>query len=309
MRIFYLSALCLILLVSTSLSLTSSQNIHTNPLEALSFFSKDYPKAPVLKDTSYYPVISAQGALAVDLDSSVVLYEKEPDQHLLPASTTKIITALVAMDYYPKDKVITVVDPYVDGQKMGLVVGEKISVNDLFYGLLVFSANDAAEVLANNYPGGRGSFVAAMNIKAKQLNLTNSHFENPTGLDGVAQYTSARDLIRVSQAAMQKPYFAQIVGTKSIVVKSTDGKIVHRLTNVNELLGKVEGVVGVKTGWTEEARENLVTYITRDGKNVMIAVLGSQDRFGETKELINWIYSNYEWQQVKLPSNTEKITQ
>ena len=97
--------------------------------------------------------------------------------------------------------------------------------------------------------------------------------------------------------------FAKIVGTKNIIVKSTDDKIVHRLTNINELLGVVPGVMGVKTGWTENARENLVTYIERDGHKVFIAILGSSDRFGETKELINWIFENYTWQSVTLPTN------
>jgi len=100
---------------------------------------------------------------------------------------------------------------------------------------------------------------------------------------------------------MKNPEFANIVGTKEITVKSIDGKIVHKLANVNQLLGKVPGVLGVKTGWTESARENLVTYIERDNHKIMIAVLGSQDRFGETKELINWIFANYSWQEVRLP--------
>jgi D-alanyl-D-alanine carboxypeptidase (penicillin-binding protein 5/6) len=101
---------------------------------------------------------------------------------------------------------------------------------------------------------------------------------------------------------MEDPRFAEIVGTKTQVVRSIDGKIAHYLTNINELLGKIPGVLGVKTGWTENARENLVTYVNRDGHRVMIAVLGSQDRFGETKELIDWIYSSYQWQEVKYPN-------
>ena len=99
----------------------------------------------------------------------------------------------------------------------------------------------------------------------------------------------------------QNPIFAKIVGIKEITVKSVDGKITHKLTNVNKLLGSVEGVLGVKTGWTENARENLVTEVSRNGKRVMIVVLGSSDRFGETTELIDWIYNNYSWENV-IPS-------
>jgi D-alanyl-D-alanine carboxypeptidase len=267
------------------------------------FIKKEFPPNPVISKDATFPIFSAQGILAVDLTSEVTLFEKDADKALLPASTTKIVTALVAMNSFNKDGVIEIGNISIEGQKMGLKKGEKITVSDLLYGLLVYSANDAAEALAQNYPGGRDNFVLAMNDFAKSLHLENTNFTNPSGLDGVGNHivSTARDLIRVSTYAMKNPEFAKIVGTKEITVKSIDGKIIHRLISVNELLGKVIGVMGVKTGWTESARENLVTYIERDGHRVMIAVLGSQDRFGETKELINWIFSNYTWQEVKTP--------
>lgn len=254
--------------------------------------------APVLAGNVSFPILSAQAALAIDLDSRITLYEKDPDKPLLPASTTKIITALVAMDYYPLDKVLRVDKVNVKGQKMGLVEGEQITVGNLLYGLLVYSANDAAEVLAENFPGGRDLFITAMNLKVEELGLENTHFNNPSGLDGSGHLSTARDLIQVSEVAMGDVQFRQMVGTKEKVVTSVDGKIKHRLTNINELLGKVEGILGVKTGWTESARENLVTYVERDGKRIMIVLLASQDRFGETEELIDWIFSNYSWQTV-----------
>lgn len=256
---------------------------------------------PTISKTASFPIVSAQAALAIDLTSGVTLYEKNPDSPLLPASTTKIVTALVAREYYPLDLVLKVGDIKIEGQKMGLIKGEEITVESLLYGLLVYSANDAAEVLAQNFPGGRDLFIVAMNIKAKELNLDHSKFSNPTGLDGNGHVSTARDLILVSEIAMEDPIFATIVGTKQKIVKSTNGKIVHNLKNINELLGSVDGVLGVKTGWTENARENLVTYLDRDGRQIMIALLGSQDRFGETKELIDWIFANYSWQEVSPP--------
>lgn len=259
---------------------------------------KSFTPIPILSDDAGFPVISAQAALAVDMASGISLYEKNPDSPLLPASTTKIVTALVALDAYPLDSVLKIESLKIDGQKMWLRYGEEIKVRDLLYGLLVFSANDAAEALAASYPGGREAFVAAMNEKAEQLSLENTKFYNPSGIDGNGHVTTARDLIRVSEVAMRNPEFAKIVGTKEITVASIDGKTKHRLTNINELLGKVSGVMGVKTGWTEYARENLVTYIERDGHKIMIALLGSQDRFGETKELITWMFENYTWQDV-----------
>lgn len=299
------------LAISKDPSLLSSVSAKVNSITKLNPLTKakSFPKNPVLGTETSYPVISAQGALAVDLDSGVPLYEKNTDERLLPASTTKIVTAIVALDSYSLDQVLTVPrSAHVDGQKMGLYTGEQMKVEDLLYGLLVFSANDAAMTLAHNYPVSTESgvtsysaFVSAMNEKAKKLSMTNSNFENPVGLDGVVQTTTARDLVRVSEVAIKNPTFSRIVGTKSVVVSDVTGKSKYYLKNINELLGKVPGVMGVKTGWTENARENLVTYIERDGHRVMIAILGSQDRFGETKELIDWIFTNYEWQEVKLP--------
>lgn len=292
---FYLAAFVFIaslaLVIPNSVGPRPQTQSKKSPLLAFS-------STPVISGNMDFPGVSAEAVLAVDTTSGTTLYEKDPDKKLLPASTTKIITALVAMDYYYDDQILEVRDIKVEGQKMGLKEGEKIKVADLLEGLLVFSANDAAEVLAQNYAYGREDFIAAMNQKAKDLRLVNSAFTNPTGLDtnGDSITSTARDLIEVAQVAMKNPEFARIVGTKDVTVTSVDGKITHKLANLNELLGKVPGVLGVKTGWTESARENLVTYVERDGHKIMIAVLGSQDRFGETKELIDWIFANYHWQ-------------
>jgi D-alanyl-D-alanine carboxypeptidase len=257
--------------------------------------AKNEAVEPVLIDSNTNLMISARSALAVDLVSGKILYEKNSDQPLLPASTTKIITALVALDSYSPQEILTVGYINIEGQKMGLVTGEKIRAEDLIYGLLVESANDAAEVLAANYPGGREMFVAAMNIKVKELGLTRSLFVNPSGLDQDGQITTASDLIKASTLAMENPLFSNVVATRQKTVTSVDEKFVHKLTNVNKLLGSVDGVLGVKTGFTEGAQENLVTYVNRDGKKVMFAVLGSSDRFGETKALINWVFGSYSW--------------
>ncbi len=262
---------------------------------------KKYSDLPILKERATFPILSAQSVMAVDLVSGVTLYEKDPNKILLPASTTKIVTALVALDTYELDQVLKVGRVNVEGQKMGLVWGEQITFKNLLYGLLVYSGNDAAEVLAQNHPGGRDLFIGLMNKKVKDLGLTNTHFNNPTGLDNSMQYSTTRDLAIVSKVAMKNPVFAEIVGTKEAIVKSIDNKYTHRLTNINKLLDEVPGVKGVKTGWTENARENLVTYIERDSRKVMIVVLGSSDRFGETKELIDWIFNNYNWKEVRYP--------
>ena len=296
---FYFTLLTFVFITSSALALSRFNEKPIVIREKIELTS--FTPIPELSDSSNFPILSAQAALAVDIDSGISLYEKNPNTPLLPASTTKIITALVAMDNYSLETNLTVGKFWVEGQKMGLREGEKIRVDDLLQGLLIFSANDAAEVLALNYPGGRSAFIDAMNEKARTLSLENSNFKNPTGLDGNGHSSTARDLVRVSEFAMRNKKFAQIVATKEKSVTSVDGKIAHKLINLNELVGKVEGVLGVKTGWTEVARENLVTYIERVGHRVMIALLGSQDRFGETEELISWIFENYEWQEVSLP--------
>lgn len=296
MKLLYLSLISFVFITTSALAISGVPII--SPINLSFYEPRNLSSLPTLVGQAPFPILSAEAALGVDIDSGVSLYEKNADTPLLPASTTKIITALVAMDYYPPDMELNVPKINVDGQKMGLIAGEKIKARDLLNGLLVYSTNDAAETLAQNFPGGRDLFIAAMNIKARQLSLDHSNFKNPSGLDGNTQVTTARDLIRVAQVAMQNPTFAKIVATKEITVKSQDGKIVHKLTNINKLLGAVPGVMGVKTGWTENARENLVTFVVRDGHRVMIALLGSSDRFGETKELIDWIFSSYSWSPV-----------
>ena len=302
-NLLFLAILAFIFVGSSALAISGEIPAVSKELTKLAAKpSKNFPPLPVLGKNNSFPTISAQGVLAVDLDSGIPLYEKNADAPLLPASTTKIITALVALDKYQLDQVLTVGRGVsVDGQKMGLYIGETIKFEDLLYGLLVYSANDAAETLAQDYPNGYDAFIAEMNQKAKDLSMTNSHFDNPVGLDGDGQRSTARDLIRASEVAMRNSEFAKIVGTENVTVHDTTGRISYSLKNVNQLLGAVPGVMGVKTGWTENARENLVTYVGRDNHKVMIAILGSQDRFGETKELIDWIFSNYNWTEVKLP--------
>ena len=297
-NLLYLAMLAVVFTASFAIAVTKRGEI-----QKLVYQEGKASDLPLLKESSGFPIVSAQGALAVDLDSGVTLYEKNADQKLLPASTTKIMTALVAMDYYKLDQVITIgqISVGTDTQRMGLVPGEQITFQDLLYGLLVYSASDVAMTLADNYSGGVEAFVAAMNQKAQALSLVNTQFENPVGLDGNGdQVSTAKDMVRLTRVAMQNPEFAKIVATKTVTIKSVDGKYVYPLTNINILLGKVDGVFGVKTGWTENARENLITYINRNNRKVMIAVLGSQDRFGETKELIDWIYGSYEWKKVGL---------
>jgi D-alanyl-D-alanine carboxypeptidase len=291
-----------VVVVTTGLVLSSRPRLSTL---ALPFFiniksviaREAYPPIPVYRGQTPFAV-GSEAVFVMDLDSEVVLLAKNENVSMLPASTVKMMTALVAADVYNTDSLLEVKNPMVVGQKMGLKPGEKITVNNLLNGLLIYSANDAAEVLAQNYSEGRQVFVSLMNQKAKNLGLTNTHFTNPSGIDENGQYTTARDLVYLGFGILENAKVSEIVATKRKTVASVDGLIQHRLVSTNELLGEVPGVLGIKTGWTEYARENLVTYINRDNHRVVIAVLGSRDRFGETRSIIDWVFSSFVWQPV-----------
>jgi len=243
------------------------------------------------------PELTAKGIIVIDPLSSVRLYEKNAASPLYPASTTKIMTSLVAMDNFKMDDILIVPKLIDEGQDIKLVEGEKLTAESLLYALLVASANDAAETLAANFPGGREAFIAKMNEKAGKLYLKETRFVNPSGIDQEGGYVSPFDLALLTKRALQNPRFAQMVATERMIITDTEGLRVHEFSNINQLLGKVEGVRGVKTGFTESAGECLVTYVERDGKKLIIVVLGSEDRFGETKKLIDWVYSNFIWGQ------------
>ena len=253
---------------------------------------------PVNQTKAPAPMLSARGGVVIDADSKTIIYAHNPDLWLLPASTTKIMTALVALDNYSLEDVVTVSEIITEPVKMGLFPGEKITVNNLLYGLLVGSANDAALALAAHHPQGETGFVKAMNQKAADLNLTNTQYTNPIGLDNYGQYTTVHDLSLLTAAAMGQPVFRSIVNTIKYTVTDVDKTKIHELENINELLGQIPGLVGVKTGYTELAGECLVTYVTRQNHSIITVVLASGDRFGESQRLIDWVFTNFVWQSL-----------
>jgi len=244
---------------------------------------------PYLK-LAYYPEVSAEGIYLVDLPSFTPVFERNSHQRFLPASTTKIMTALVAYDLYKPEDIITVKQTVEEGHVMNLVSGEKITVENLLYGTLVHSANDAAFALANNY--GREKFMKKVNEKAKSLGMNNSNFKNPAGLDNQNQYTTPFDLTLAARELLKNPYLSKIVSTKEITISDVDFKYFHQLTNVNKLLGEIQGLGGLKTGYTENAGENLVSFYKKNGHQFVVVILKSQDRFNDTRNIIKWVEEN-----------------
>jgi len=238
------------------------------------------------------PFVSAEGVYITDLTSFTPLYNKNSDHKFFPASTAKIITALVVADVFQPNDVITVKKAITkeekpDWQLMGLVTGERITVENLLYGILVHSANDAAVILADTY--GYDNFIIKMNEKAQQLHMNNTYFSNPDGIDEQDQLTSPYDLALAARALLKNPYLAKFVSTKEITISDVDYTHFHRLSNVNELLGEVNGIGGLKTGYTELAGENLVSFYKNKGHQYIIVVLKSLDRFEDTRQLTKWI--------------------
>ena len=247
---------------------------------------------PYLK-LPYYPEVLAEGVYLVDLPSFTPVLERNAKQRFLPASTAKIMTALVAFDLYKPEDIITVKQTISEGQVMNLIPGEKITVENLLYGTLVYSANDAAFVLADNY--GQEKFMKKINEKAKSLGMNDSNFRNPAGFDNQDQYTTPFDLTLAARELLKNPYLSKIVSIKEITISDVDFKYFHQLTNVNKLLGEIQGLGGLKTGYTENAGENLVSFYKKNGHQFVIVILKSLDRFNDTRNIVSWIEENIDY--------------
>lgn len=237
-----------------------------------------------------YPTLTSYASYVVDLPSFTPIIDFNSREKLFPASTVKIITALVAMDVYKPDDVVTVNRALTEGQLMGLQSGEKITVENLLYGILVHSGNDAAYAIADAY--GFDKYITLMNKKAKSLGMNDSYFTNPAGLDDMPQHITAFDLALASRALLNDHLLRKIVATKEITISDVDYKIFHRLANVNVLLGEIQGIGGLKTGYTEFAGENLVSFYKKNGHQYIIVVLKSLDRFEDTRNIVKWIDEN-----------------
>ena len=176
---------------------------------------------------------------------------------------------------------------------MELVFDEKITAENLLYGILVHSGNDAAYALADNY--GFEKFLQLINQKVSDLSMSGSHFVDPAGLEEYNQYTTPFDLALAARALLQNNQLKKMVATKEITISDVDFKYFHRLANVNKLLGEVQGIGGLKTGFTENAKENLVSFYQKNGHQFIIVILKSEDRFEDTKQIVNWIDANVDY--------------
>lgn len=235
--------------------------------------------------------LTAKSILIYDLSTNKTILEKNAKNKMPMASLTKIMTAVVSIENPRDDNSYYVNGNDIVGENsMGLEPGEVLTQEELLYGLLLMSGNDAAEVLAANSPLGRQGFIDAMNEKVKDLGLSDTHFDNPTGLQGDGlQYTTAYDLLVITKYALDYyPLFADIVATSTVSLPKTTLHKEYTLNNETNLLSTYEGVKGVKTGYTPEAGLCLVTYLDYSGHKIIGIILNSENRRGEMKQLLDY---------------------
>lgn len=248
-------------------------------------------------DPSKVPETYSRAIVVLDRASKAIIYGKNENDVRAMASTTKIMTALVLIENADLSKTIEVSQnaASTDGSRLGLKTGDKITLNDLLYGLMLCSGNDAAVQIAETIGGSVEGFAEMMNKKALDLGLKNTSFTSPHGLDEDGHHTTAYELAILTDYALNNPTFAKVVNTKYYTV--TINGTAKDLSNTNELLGYLQGVNGVKTGFTNNAGRCLVTSILRNDFNIITVVLGADTRKIRTRDsikLIEYTYENFE---------------
>lgn len=251
---------------------------------------------PVRNSAAVDPVINATAAYITDEATGAVLFSKNAETLYAPASTTKLMTALVARKIYKPGSIVTInFMGSVGGTVLGFRHKEQYTLDSLIEAALISSANDAAQALAAYHPNGVSAFVQEMNNMAVQLHLDNTHFTNPSGFDAKDHYSTARDLQILSREVLKDPVLRRITATKTAEIRDITGARRFSLKNTNQLLGVDPRVKGLKTGTTEEAGEVLVTLAQDSSKTLIIVVLGSNSRYADTQALMQWVDGNYSW--------------
>lgn len=244
----------------------------------------------VRAEESSPPQISAASAVVVDGDTGRVLYEKDGRTRRLIASTTKLMTALVALESgHDLDEVVTVAAEWagVEGSSIYLRPGEEVTLEVLLYGLLLRSGNDAALAIAGHCGGTVENFVRQMNGKARELGMLDTSFSNPNGLDAEGHYSSACDMALLARACLENEVLAKIAASKSVTLGT------RTFTNHNKLLWRYEGCVGLKTGFTKKAGRTLVSAARRDGVTLICVTLNAPSDWVDHTALFNWGFANY----------------
>lgn len=257
----------------------------------------DFSPLPNKTADFYTPIVGANEYLAVDMGTGEVMLEKNKDKAVMIASLTKLMTAKLLLKDGNLAKAVTVNDlskMRFDDSRANLVIGDEITYRDLLKALLINSASDAALTIANNlYPGGYNEFINKMNEEAKALGLKNTNFDNPVGWDSQKNYSSAQDLQIIARTLLGNEEFKKVVSTPNTSFTSEKG-YVYPLKNTNILLDGTT-VFGVKTGHTLSAGDCLIALTKAKNRDVLFVILGAEDRFYETRNLLSWANLVYNW--------------
>ena len=240
------------------------------------------------------PQISAVAAVVIDQASGKVLYDKDMNAEHYPASTTKVLTALLTLENMDIDDKITLPEDYVNvGEtSIGLKAGARQTVEELLIALMLYSANDAGQALAIGVAGTEEAFVEMMNQRVSALGLQHTHFCNPHGLHNEDHYTSAYDLAMIARVAMDNPEFRRIVTTDSFTVRKLNGEDNFTVGNRNGLLSQYEYADGIKTGYTRQAGNCIVASATKNDMQLIVVVLNSPNIYEESQALLEWGFDN-----------------
>ncbi len=259
----------------------------------------------LLLPLSVHAQVSAQSCIVIEATSGRVLYEKNPDSRMPMASTTKIMTALVALEECDLDTKVTISKTAagVEGSSMYLESGEILTMKELLYGLMLSSGNDAAVAIAEQL-GGIDAFVDKMNQKAEAIGAKNTHFKNPNGLPDDEHFSTALDMAIITAEAMKNPAFAEIVSTKSYRIEGEGKAYPRQLTNHNKLLRMYEGCIGVKTGFTKAAGRCLVSAARRETMTLLCVTLNAPDDWNDHMTLYNRLFDEYAMSAELLPDTS-----
>ncbi len=263
-------------------------------------------KIPQKKENKLYPLITDKNNAtyyAEDARTGEILYASNADTPRPIASITKLMTALLILENHALDEEVTVSKKAVNplGASIELKAEETLLVRDLVAASIIPSANDAARALAIHHSGSEEKFVEKMNEKAKDWGLDSAIFYNATGLDEIKDSKEmqntmhAKDVVALAKKAWKNPTIKQFAQMGKLEIGSVDGKFIHQAGTTNQLLGNFQGILGLKTGYTEKAGQCVVTVAKKDGNDVFIVVLGSADRFRATKQLLAWVWGAWVW--------------
>jgi D-alanyl-D-alanine carboxypeptidase len=250
------------------------------------FHFKDYGPHPRLTPPD---AIKSRAALLVDGQTGEVLYARDPDGRLLPASTTKLMTALIVYEKLGFNGSVTIQESdRAEPSNIPVIPGETIAVDTLFHALLIESANDSARALGRAIAGSTDAFVGMMNQRAIAMGCFNTHFNNPNGLPAPTgtHYTSCADLMRIFRAVLKYPELARILSTKEYTIRTQSGT--HILRNHNRLLGYYPGMGPAKTGWTVASRHTYAASVTQNGHQILLTLLDSPNKWLDAQILFNW---------------------